>query len=72
MADLEKYNWQEQTFELKAGISLYERIAGDIPVDGRPYVLVVNGERLYMGKFWTMLFSLFHIVQVLQVGPSFT
>jgi hypothetical protein len=64
LSDIQKYYWDKQAFVMKKGL-LAERLnAGDTsrspaPVWGSPYVLVVNGERIYMGKFWTLLSSSF-------------
>ena len=59
--DIQKYYWEHQAFVMKKDL-LNERLnaePGKIPVPtyGKPYVLVVNGERIYMGKFWSMLSS---------------
>jgi hypothetical protein len=62
LGDIQKYYWDKQAFVMKKGL-LTERLnTGDtsripVPVWGLPYVLVVNGERIYMGKFWSMLSS---------------
>ena len=58
--DIIKYYWDEQVFVTKKGL-ISERILAQtdqhIPVSGLPYVVVVNGERIYMGKFWTVVSS---------------
>lgn len=62
LKDIQKYYWEEQTFIMKKDL-LAERLnvqPGElsVPVNGLPYVVVVNGERIYLGKFWTLLSSL--------------
>ncbi len=37
---------------------LDEKIYWKIPVSGKPFVLMCNGERIYIGAFWTALSSL--------------
>ena len=54
--DIRQFYWDKQEFTLKDG-SLSELLNRDIPVSGLPYVLAVNGKRIYMGKFWTPLSS---------------
>lgn len=58
--DIRKYYWDEQAFVTKQDF-LTEQIMAQtnqsVPVGGLPYVVVVNGERIYIGKFWTAISS---------------
>ena len=63
--DIQRYYWEEQTFVIKKDLlreRLMERLnvaPGKMPVPyyGKPYVVVANGERIYIGKFWSALSS---------------
>lgn len=58
--EIEIYNWKEQTFSIKDGISLEQRLEGKVPLDGKPFVFVVDGTRMYLGSFWTLISSLYY------------
>ena len=53
--DIEKYYWEQQVFVTKNDL-LEDRI--NVPIMGLPYVAVANGKRIYMGKFWNAVSSL--------------
>jgi hypothetical protein len=55
--DIIKYYWNEQTFITKKDL-LSKRLTNKISTSGVPFVVVVNGERIYIGKFWTLISSL--------------
>lgn len=57
--EIETYNWKEHTFSLKEGYSLEEKLEGKVPLSGKPFVVVTDGERIYMGSFWTLISSLY-------------
>lgn len=56
--EIEMYNWKEHSFSIKDGFSLEQKLEGKIPLDGKPFVLVVDGTRIYLGSFWTLISSL--------------
>lgn len=67
--DIQKYYWEKQVFITKEGLLLerlseFDKVA--VSVYGLPYVLVVNDERIYMGKLWSGLSS------VWPYSPSIT
>lgn len=45
---------------MKEGISLEEKLEGKVPVSGKPFVVVVGNERIYLGSFWSYSSSLFN------------
>lgn len=53
------YNWEEHTFVLNEGFSLEEKLEGKVPLSGKPFVVVVDSERIYLGSFWTPISSLY-------------
>lgn len=55
--EIERYNWKEQTFYIKDGYSLEQKLEGKVPLDGKPFVFIVDGTRIYLGSFWNMLSS---------------
>lgn len=58
--EIKIYNWEEHTFTLDKDFSLEEKLDGKVPLSGRPFVVVVGGERIYMGSFWSPLSSLYN------------
>jgi hypothetical protein len=54
------YNWTEHQFTMKEGINLEEKLEGKVPMSGKPFVVVVGNERIYLGSFWSYLSSLFN------------
>lgn len=57
--EVEKYDWKDHTFYIKDGFSLEEKLEGKVPLDGKPFVFVVDGTRIYLGSFWTPISSLY-------------
>lgn len=57
--EIETYNWKDHTFTIKDGFSLEQKLAGEVPLDGKPFVVVVDGEKIYLGCFWTLISSLY-------------
>jgi hypothetical protein len=73
--DIRTYNWTEHEFTMKDGISLEEKLEGKVPGSGKPFVVVVDNERIYLGSFWSYLSSLFNpdiptITSVWQKGSD--
>lgn len=50
--NLSKYQWETHEFQLIDSINI-----GEIPLTGEPFVLVADGERIYVGSFWNKLSS---------------
>ena len=68
-ADIDGYDMQTQTIELTA--AAFQRVNSiftlPVDVDGTPFVIVVNGEPIYHGAFYTPASSLsYHGVVILQ------
>ncbi|ODA40819.1 hypothetical protein [Desulfosporosinus sp. BG] len=57
--EIRMYNWREHTFSLKEGFSLEEKLEGRVPLSGKPFVVVADSERIYLGSFWTPISSLY-------------
>lgn len=53
--DIEEYNWKTQEIILKK--SIWYRIRPP-SVHGAPFVIVVNGEPIYVGAFWINISSI--------------
>lgn len=53
------YNWKEHAFTLEEGFSLEEKLDGKVPTSGKPFVVVADSERIYLGSFWTPISSLY-------------
>jgi hypothetical protein len=60
--NISEYIWNVHKFTLIKGDklkqTLEEKIYMKVPVDGKPFVVVCNAERIYLGAFWTGLSSL--------------
>ena len=50
-ADLIVYRWSDHTLELSDQTAIESRLPA-VPTHGLPFVVVVNGERIYFGAFW--------------------
>lgn len=57
--EIDRYNWKDHTIYFKDGFSLEQELEGKVPLDGKPFVLVVDGTRIYLGSFWSMISSLY-------------
>ncbi|QGQ96415.1 hypothetical protein EHS13_16755 [Paenibacillus psychroresistens] len=57
--EISTYNWTEHEFTMKEGISLEEKLEGKVPASGKPFVVVVGNERIYLGSFWSSFSSQF-------------
>lgn len=55
--EIVEYNWANHEIKL-INNSLEKELSGKVPVSGKPFVVVANGERIYLGAFWTPLSSL--------------
>jgi len=65
--DIVSYDWATHTVELTAeGVAKLPSLK-DVGVSGLPFVVVANGERCYMGAFWTHLSSISHARPVIVV-----
>jgi len=51
------HSWDGNVLKVNRGI-LSEKLWGEVPTSGRPFVLLINGKRVYGGEFWTALSSL--------------
>jgi len=71
--DIQKYYWDEQVFLTKNDLILEQIKAHNnhVSTGGLPYVVVVNGERIYMGKFWTSLSSVWAYSPSIMVDMTF-
>jgi len=58
--EIKIFNWKAQTFSIMDGFSLEKRLEGKVPLDGKSFVLVVDGKRIYLGSFWTPISSLYY------------
>ncbi|MBK1812007.1 hypothetical protein JHL18_15400 [Clostridium sp. YIM B02505] len=50
--DIKSYDWNNHTFELKKHIRNYSNEAKKLGYNNRAFVLVVNGEKIYIGGFY--------------------
>ncbi|NSW91749.1 MAG: hypothetical protein HPY74_13955 [Firmicutes bacterium] len=62
--DIKSYNWSEHSFETSEDV--LNRIPS-VPVNGIPFVVVVDGERIYIGAFWTSLSSISTQLPVINI-----
>jgi hypothetical protein len=55
-----EYDWENHALDVteESYLHLMEEIGGNVQVNGRPFVVVANGERIYAGAFWTLASSL--------------
>ncbi len=62
--NISEYIWDKHQINLikddELNKILNEKVYGKVPVSGKPFVVVCNGEKIYSGAFWTMLSSLFY------------
>jgi hypothetical protein len=73
-ADILVYDWDNHRIELKeeAYDALNEILSANLPISGRPFVIISEGERIYAGAFWSTLSSMsFDGVTIIQpVNPD--
>ena len=50
--DIRLYRWADHELDLQDADAFLDRLP-DVPVQGLPFVVMVNGERIYLGAFWT-------------------
>lgn len=71
LSEIETYDWSDHSFTVKQGA--YDRLEnlGDAGVSthGLPFVVMVDGERIYMGAFWTLYSSLIPLFPYIEVTP---
>jgi hypothetical protein len=66
-ADIVWYNWRDHTMLLtNRGFSKLPKHVG---VRGKPFVVVADGERCYLGAFWTSMSSLSYFGPMINVAP---
>jgi hypothetical protein len=62
--NISEYVWKTHQIKLvkddELNKVLDEKLNMKVPVSGKPFVVVCNGERIYCGVFWTKLSSLFY------------
>lgn len=60
--NISSYIWKEHKVILikdeKLQSTVMEKIDMKVPTHGKPFVVVCNGERIYIGLFWSLLSSL--------------
>jgi len=58
--DILSYDWENHVFKVteESYQRLIDDIGGSVPVNGRSFVVVAKGERIYAGAFWTLASSL--------------
>ena len=64
--DIASYDWKNHTISLSKTISLPNR-AG---VRGQPFIVVLNGEKKYLGAFWNLYSSLIYKHPVIELPFS--
>lgn len=57
--EIKTYEWNEHVFTLKDGFNLEEKLEGKVSLSGKPFVVVVGSQRIYLGSFWTPISSLY-------------
>ncbi len=55
--EIKHYSWKEQQFVVKESFSLEAALDGKVPIAGRPFVVMVDEERVFLGLFGNMLSS---------------
>lgn len=60
--NISEYIWKEHKIKFledeKLKETLREKVNMKVPTSGKPFVLVCNNDRIYVGSFWTLLSSL--------------
>jgi len=68
--EIRTYNWTEHEFTMKEGISLEEKLEGKVPASGKPFVVVVDNERIYLGSFWSAFSSQFNPIDIPRITSN--
>ncbi|AJS58544.1 hypothetical protein [Paenibacillus sp. IHBB 10380] len=68
--EIRTYNWTEHEFTMKEGISLEEKLEVKVPAGGKPFVVVVGNERIYLGTFWSHLSSQFLDLDIPRISSN--
>ncbi|MGO4696814.1 hypothetical protein AB4Z50_21270 [Paenibacillus sp. 2TAB26] len=69
--EIRTYNWIEHEFIMKESISLVEKLEGKVPASGKPFVVVVGNDRIYLGSFWSNLSSLYsHDIDIPKISSN--
>ena len=68
--NIEYYDYSAHIIYLNNELIISDNTAWDISVYGKPFVVIVNGERQYLGAFWTGLSSSMFFGPVINV-PQF-
>ena len=64
--DIRLYQWSGHVLNLHDEQAFLERLP-NVPTHGLPFVVMVNGERIYLGAFWTSFSSLSTELPVIDV-----
>ena len=67
--DIEYYDYSTHIVYLKNEFKIYDNSISDISVFGKPFVVIVNGERQYLGAIWPGLSSSIFFGPVINVAP---
>lgn len=67
--DLISYKWKEHELEFRPELDLNKSL-GKVPLDGVPFVVIVNDKRAYLGTFWSPLSSLAPNIPTVMIWPS--
>ncbi|MHB9094615.1 MAG: hypothetical protein ACYC21_08065 [Eubacteriales bacterium] len=65
--DLISYKWDEHMIDLQ--LNSKQKITNQIPLDGKPFVVIANNERIYLGALWNPLSSIPTNIPVIVVPP---
>lgn len=66
-ADIVSYNWQKHAFALTdAGFNKLPT-GQEVGVYGKPFVVVADGKRCYLGAFWIGIYSISHPNPIIDV-----
>jgi hypothetical protein len=71
-ADIVSYNWQ--THSLVLTDEGFEKLPTSVGTEGKPFIVVADGQRCYLAAFWTYFSSLSHpnpVINVLSLKPPF-
>ena len=67
--DIEYYDYSTHILYLNHELIISDNTAWDISVYGKPFVVIVNGERQYLGAIWPGLSSSMFFGPVINVAP---